>query len=79
MGLEQILSQFYGCKKPFLKKKQLAGTYSDGGKVYNYMTRSGIKAYEKLVKTVYALEEIGVTSNVNEIVNALDEIVSQEQ
>lgn len=78
-SLEEILKMCFGCKKPFLKKKQIDYIESDGEKHFRFLTVAGSKAYGDLVDVVYGLEMIGVISDANEIVEQLDDIVSSEQ
>jgi len=62
--LEDILQICFGCKKPFDKSGN--------------QTVTGVKAYEKLIATVYGLENIGVIDSAHNIIKQLDEIVSIE-
>ena len=76
--LESILRNGFGCKKPFLKKPKLLKVDSDGEKTYEYFTKKGADAFDKLTDVVYGLEEIGVIENAHDIVETLDEIVTRD-
>lgn len=72
--LEEILQQDFNCKRPFYKNP----TYDANGN-REHLTVSGGKAYDKLIDLFYqvgALTEM--KSEVNEIVERLDEIVDEE-
>ena len=62
--LEDILQTCFDCKKPFDKSGN--------------QTVAGVNAYEKLIATIYGLENIGVIDSVNNVIKQLDEIVSSE-
>lgn len=62
--LEDILQICFGCKKPFDKNGN--------------QTVAGVKAYEKLIATIYGLENIGVIDSAYNVIKQLDEIVSSE-
>lgn len=62
--LEDILQICFGCKKPFDKNGN--------------QTVAGVKAYEKLIATIYGLENIGVIDSAHNVIKQLDEIVSNE-
>lgn len=76
--LEDILSKCFGCKKPFLKKPKVVRVFKDGEKQYEYFTKAGGKAYEKLIDTVYGLKDLGVIDDDISIVTILDSIVSRD-
>ena len=82
MTLEEILQEFFGRKKPFLKRKRLCGHWMGGGEPepdYEYLTRAGGKAYGKLVCLMYDLEKLlGDGFDANKWISILDEIVSEE-
>ena len=62
--LEDILQICFNCKKPFDKSGN--------------QTVAGVKAYEKLIATVYGLENIGVIDSAHNVIKQLDKIVSSE-
>jgi hypothetical protein len=76
LALDEILLKYFGCKKPFLKKRRVVGHWSDGEPDYEYMTRAGGRVYEKLVKLI---GDIGIlTENMSatdHVVGVLDQIV----
>lgn len=80
MDIETILKRYFGCKNPFLKnpkripESETVGEYEE----FEYMTKAGICAYNKLVGVVYSLEEIGLINNANALVDRLDAIVDSE-
>ena len=77
--LEDILKNCFGCKKPFLKRKKLTGTWWDGQKVYTTLSDKGSEAYEKLVEAIYGLEAIGaITCDAQEIIEELDQIAESK-
>ena len=80
--LEDILQKYFGCKKPFLKKKRICGYYiGNDTRVpdYEYLTRAGGKAYGKLTSLLYDLEKmLGADFDTNRWIALLDEIVDME-
>ena len=82
MTLEEILQQSFGCKNPFLKRKKICGYWIGGGEAepdYEYMTKSGGKAYGKLTGLLYSLEDLlGEGFDANHWIADLDRIVSEE-
>ena len=62
--LEDVLQICFGCKKPFNKSGN--------------QTVAGVKAYEKLIATIYGLENIGVIDSAHNVIKQLDEIASSE-
>lgn len=72
--LEEILQQFFHCKKPFLKTPKKI----DGGEYTEYFTRSGAKAYEKLTVLLEKLEGIGVIKNAGLAIEEINNIVQQD-
>ena len=78
MDIETILKDFFGCKKPFLKNPKLISETIDGYEEYEYMTKAGNRAYNKLVGVVYALGKLGLISNANSVIDRLDAIVDSE-
>ena len=81
--LEEILRKIFGCKRVFLKKKQICGYWIGGGEAepdYQYLTKSGGKAYGKLTDLLYSLEELlGDDFDANRWVEELDNIVSENE
>ena len=78
MSIETVLKAYFGCKKTFLQNPKLISETIDGNKEYEYMTKAGNRAYNKLVGVVYALGSLGLINNVNSIVDKLDAIVDSE-
>ena len=76
VDLESILRNGFGSSKPFLKTPKIYHD-RDGEKSYEYFTKSGAEAYGKLTSVIYALENLGVLEDANEIVENLDDIVSE--
>ena len=74
--LESILQKNFGCKKPLLKRRRVTTVWGDGSKTYTALTTKGSEAYNRLIDTLYALEEIGVIDDANNIIESLDEIAS---
>lgn len=80
MCLDELLSKHFGSKKNFLSRKRVVGHWSDGEPDYEYMTRSGGKAYEKLTALMYGLEELlGSDFDANKHITEMDAIISGEQ
>ena len=79
--LEEILQKYFGSKRPFRRKPIITGRYSDGTPAIDYLTKSGNKAYDKLIGLIYALRELGVIADGEEhnIIETLDSIVSGTQ
>lgn len=69
MSLEEILQTYFGCKKPFLNNRRV----TDDGEVIS-MTKSGYKAYDRLVSLIYALDSLDVGIESNEVIENLDNI-----
>ena len=78
MDIETVLKEYFGCKKPFLQNPKLVSEAIDGNKEYEYMTKAGNRAYNKLVGVVCALGNLGLINNANSIVDRLDAIVDSE-
>lgn len=74
--LESILQKNFGCKKPLLKNRKVSTVRADGSKTYTQLTAKGSEAYNRLIDTLYALEEMGVIDDANDIIESLDEIAS---
>lgn len=74
--LESILQKNFGCKKPLLKRRRVSTVWGDGSKTYTVLTAKGSEAYNRLIDTLYALEEIGAIDDANDIIENLDEIAS---
>jgi hypothetical protein len=80
MTLEDILQKHFGCSSPFLKKKRIAGYWSDGDPKYEYMTKAGGKAYGKLISLLDDLElVVGHPFDADRFTQTLDEIVDLEE
>lgn len=73
--LGDILENYFGCKKPFLKTPKPMHT-EYGLTSHEYFTVRGLKAYEELVDLVYSLRVLGVVSDkeCDSIVDSLDMI-----
>lgn len=81
--LEEIL-QTMGSKHPLHNKPICIADdekYGDGYTKYDCLTKSGWKAYDKLIDIVYKLNQMGVLDdNTSEnVIEELDKIVSQPQ
>ena len=64
--LEEILQEYFGCKKPFRK---------DNGD----LTKAGSQAYSKLTTLLYDIAKLTETNDeINEVVETLDIIISHE-
>lgn len=61
--LEEILQEYFNCKKPFNKNEKLSV--------------SGWSAYGKLTKLIYDLGTLGVIENTDDVVESLDYIVEE--
>ena len=83
MTLDEILQKSFGCKKVFLKKKKLTGYNSEGitpEPCYEYLTKTGGVAYDKLVDLLYGLEHVlGKEFNAGHWIAELDKIVDNEE
>ena len=83
MTLEQILQKFFGCNKPFLKRKRICGYWTGGGERepdYTWLTQAGGRAYGNLTGLLYALEPLlGKEFDANRWVTILDQIASEEE
>lgn len=70
--LEDILAEYFGCKKPFLKTPKNCGDFTE------YFTAQGGKAYGKLTQLLYDVGALTEHSHViNDIVETLDNIVNE--
>lgn len=78
MSLEKILVEFFQCKKPFLKEPKVI-CKDDYETQYEYMTSHGSRAYEKLVKLIYDLGDLGVGIDSHHVIECLDSIVSGKE
>ena len=78
MGLEEILRNYFGCKKPFLKKPKPLEYDEYGVTSYEYFTVQGAKAYGELIDLVYDLRNIGALTDkeCDTTVDTLDMIAS---
>lgn len=70
-SLEDILKEL-GSKKPFLDEMII----NDDGSRQPF-TKSGGKAYDKLIKILYAVGEL-TNTDMNDVVEELDSIANQE-
>jgi len=78
MCLESLLIKHFGIKKAFLKRKRLVGYLFDEP-VYEHWTSQGGKAYEKLTRLLYDLDELlGEDFDANSWVETLDNIANEE-
>jgi hypothetical protein len=81
LALDEILAKYFGVKKPFLKKRRVRGYWhgDPSDPDYEYFTRAGGKAYEKLIDLLEDLGPlIGESFDSNHFVRELDRIVSEE-
>jgi hypothetical protein len=81
LTLDEILRKSFGCGKPFLKKPKVCGYFvgETPEPCYEYMTRSGGRAYGKLVDLLYSLEQLlGDGFDANHWITELDRIVNDE-
>jgi hypothetical protein len=81
LALDEILTKYFGVKKPFLKKRRVCGYWSGNPPEpdYEYFTSVGGKAYGKLINLLYDLEPlIGKSFNSNHFVETLDQIVAED-
>jgi len=76
-ALDEILKEYFGCNKPFLKNPTIECIDYDGEKHYNYFTKTGSRAYSQLIGLIYDLESLGVLHGANGIIEKLDEIVRE--
>jgi hypothetical protein len=61
--LEEILQEYFNCKKPFKKNEKLS--------------ESGWKAYGKLTKLIHDLGTLGVIKSADNVVESLDYITEE--
>ena len=82
MTIAEILRKSFKCRKVFLKKKKVCGYWISGGESepdYEYLTKSGGKAYVKLTSLLYSLEQLlGNDFDADRWITELDNIVSGE-
>lgn len=72
--LEEILQEYFNCKKPFLKNPY----YDDKELSPVVFTESGSRAYSELIGLLYDVSHVtGI--DVNDIVDQLDSIASELQ
>ena len=86
MTLEEILQKYFGCKKPFLKRKRLCGYWTSGGDEgepeYTSLTYAGAVAYGKLTSLIYDVGSLvggDYRRDSNGLVELLDQIVREEE
>lgn len=63
-ALYEILQEL-GAKKPYLE--------------YAGLSKSGEKAYDKLVSIIYSLESLGFDINANQIIDELDKVTTEAE
>jgi hypothetical protein len=73
--LESILQDYFGCKKPFLKRPRV-DHYEDKAARMTYLSVSGAKAYGKLIDLVYDIERLCEVKR--SIDDTLDAIASED-
>lgn len=71
MTLEEILTKYFGCKKPFLAKPKMVGEYIQP------FTAAGARAYSELVDLIYDLDELGVINDSGKALMILDGILNE--
>ena len=69
--LASILTKYFGCKNPVLERP-VPDDMNDFGK--RYLTRSGQRAYAKLISLLYDLETLIDLDDVSNAIEMLDEI-----
>ncbi len=74
--LEGIL-KCLGSGKPFRKTPVVVEKEPDGNDIVSNVTKSGWKAYGKLTDVVYAFERMGLIEDANDIIEELDEIITE--
>lgn len=75
--LEEILQKHFNCKRPFYKNPPII-VDGDGEECQNPMTKSGWKAYDKLTDLIYALGNMDIGIDANEVIENLDQIVNED-
>lgn len=74
MTLEEILQIHFGCRHPMLKTPVQKS--EEEGYGYNYLTKSGWRAYNKLISLLYDLDKLCPNSfDVSNLIEELDSIV----
>jgi len=80
--LESIVQSHFGCGKVFLKKRRICGYYTGAGEPepdYEYFTKAGGKAYERLVRLLGDLGTLfGQGFDDHFMVSCLDQIVTED-
>lgn len=85
MTIEVFLQKYFNCKRPFREKP--VKVYDFDELKMEYLTKSGMKAYDRFVQMLYDLAELSenvdiekfiVPDEVNDAVDTFDEIVSTE-
>lgn len=86
MTMEQFLQLHFNCKRPY-RKQPVKVENVDNGTEYEYLTESGMKAYERFIGMLYDLadlcDELEITGfivpdKVESAVDDFDEFVSTE-
>lgn len=80
--LEQIL-QLLGSKHPIRTNPICIADnekYGDGYTKYEWLTKSGWEAYEKLIAIIYQLNKMGILTDtaVEDVIETLDNIISTD-
>jgi hypothetical protein len=81
MTLEQILQEYFGCSKPFLKKKRVVerDQYGEVSSCESF-TKAGIKAYNELICLVSDLGTLfGKGFHADHWIGELDEISNLDE
>ena len=76
--LEEILQQYFNCKRPFYKNPPISSIDSDGEVHRNPMTKTGWKAYNRLTDLIYALDRLDIGIDADKVIDNLDQIVNEE-
>ena len=77
MSVEEILQKYFGCKNPMLKTRNLTGYIFDEP-CYEYLSKSGVKAYDRLLDLLYDLEMLlGESFDADRWVREIDKIVGE--
>lgn len=79
--IEDVLREHFGCARPFYKRPVIKERFGKtGDNSYEYLTKTGGKAYGELVSLIYDLESLlPELIDANEIVECLDDIVSSPE
>ena len=78
ISLEEILQKYFNLKgNMFLKEKKAYGSCC-GNTDYRYMTINGEKSYSDLISLLYDIDNLVGISNINDLVDNLDELTIKE-